>query len=426
MHTFVVGNREATATWQAIKRYTSHAVDRGIVAGSRLLDNALAAIHWKPAPLPQQAEVVTRASLAAEPITTSESGALSAYRNLFSSYPVDVPGLLVGRQAELQAIAEAYELWEKGRRVSVLIVGRSGSGKTSLVNVAAKTVMGGGAVVRGQIRQRVTTKTALRAEIAGWLGIQDPAKLECALLEQRRVVVLEQVEHAFLRTIGQCGAIRELQRLIAATASTTLWVATVSANSFTFLDSAIAMGRSFSHRINLGVASRDDLRRAIELRHGVSGFAFRFGNPPLHHNPAKRLASRLRSNVNGETLFFESLQKESAGLFRTALEIWSDRVERVESGIVYVKPAAQPDLSTFAEALDIPSLFTLGALLQHGGLTVEEHADVFQQSITESRTQIDHLAAREIIEPIPLEAGFRVHPEALLLVHETLHRRNLL
>lgn len=94
--------------------------------------------------------------------------------------------------------------------------------------------------------------------------------------------------------------------------------------------------------------------------------------------------------------------------------------------MLYLKPIATPDLSPVIEDLDSDDLFTLVAILQHGSLTPEEHAIVFQRSIAASRAQLDELLAREIIEPDPGRPGLRVRPEATRIVREALYRRNLL
>lgn len=101
-------------------------------------------------------------------------------------------------------------------------------------------------------------------------------------------------------------------------------------------------------------------------------------------------------------------------------------VEAIEAGVLYLKPIATPDLSRVIEDLDLDDVFTLVAILQHGSLTPEEHALVFQRSISASRAQLDELLARELIEPDPDRPGLRVRPEASRVVRDALYRRNLL
>jgi hypothetical protein len=91
-----------------------------------------------------------------------------------------------------------------------------------------------------------------------------------------------------------------------------------------------------------------------------------------------------------------------------------------------MKPLAAPDLSPVIDDLDVADLFALVAILQHGSLTPEEHAVIFQTNVAASRSQMDELLAREIIENDPHRPGFRIRPEALRVVREALYRRNLL
>jgi len=186
------------------------------------------------------------------------------------------------------------------------------------------------------------------------------------------------------------------------------------------------LGASFSHRLNISAAGRAELREAILRRHALSGLRVQFPPPPQSHALADRLRAFLQGPADPEALFFEALARESAGIYRTALELWLGHVEAIEAGVLYLKPIATPDLSRVIEDLDLDDVFTLVAILQHGSLTPEEHALVFQRSISASRAQLDELLARELIEPDPDRPGLRVRPEASRVVRDALYRRNLL
>jgi len=229
-----------------------------------------------------------------------------------------------------------------------------------------------------------------------------------------------------VRRVGGYGAIRELQRLIAATCSSVLWIASINQVAFQFLDASVNLGRSFSHRINAGGISRDDLRQAIMERHNLSGLRVHFPDPP----PAHKLHSRLRARVEGQTdpesKFFEILASQSAGIYRTAFNIWIGQVESIQAGALYLQPFTMGDPAGVMEDLSLDQVFSLVAILQHGCLTPEEHSTVFPHPIADSRAQMDELLAREIIEADPRQPGFRLRPEAMPLVKEALYRRNLL
>jgi hypothetical protein len=118
--------------------------------------------------------------------------------------------------------------------------------------------------------------------------------------------------------------------------------------------------------------------------------------------------------------------QEAFSVFRTAFDIWLGHINRVESGVLHMQSLLTPDLLPLIGALDVTDLFTLVATLQHGSLTPDEHARIFQKTLMSSRSQLDGLLAREIIEKDPGRPGFRVRPEALRIVNEALYRRNLL
>ncbi len=415
----LAGQGAAAATAEALRK--SYAVVE------RTITSFLIYIGWKQAPQAGKLEVITRPLLPKEytvDLTLKDLPAI--YRRLFRFEAVQDPRFLVGRDREMAAIAEARSLWEEGRPVSLIIVGQRGSGKTSLINCALQHSLAGIELIRGEFRDRLTTGEQLRLFFAEAMGLEDQTQLESFLLEKRRVVILEEMERAFLRQVAHFGAMKSLQRLIAATCSSTLWVLATNQVAFRFLDAALRLGDSFSHRINAATADRDALRQAILLRHNLSGLRLQFALPQVERSLTDRIRDRIRGQVDAETMFFDELAKESAGVFRAAFDIWLGHIDSVEAGMLYMKPLITPNLTPVINDLDLDDLFTMVAILQHGSLTPEEHAAIFQKSIASSRAQIDELLAREIIENDPGRPGYRVRPEAMRVVKEALYRRNLL
>jgi hypothetical protein len=358
----------------------------------------------------------------------AETIALPAlYRRLFRPEPVQDIRFLVGRERETAAIAEARGFWEQGRPAALLIVGARGTGKTSLINCAVTQCFPEVEVVREEFRQRVVTQEALREYLGARLGAGDPDGLEAFLGQRRRVIVLEEAERTFLRHVNHYGAARALQRLIAATCPSVLWIVSLNSAAFHLLDAALQFGSGFSHRVNTGGASRDDLRNAILVRHNLSGLRLEFlSGEEAGASPGRWFTGLAAGVRTAESLFFDALTRESDGIYRSAFDIWLAHMEGVQAGALYLRALSQPDLGPVISEFDQQDLFTLAAVLQHGSLTPEEHATVFQWNPAESRAQIDELAAREILEPDQARGGFRVRPHALRLVREALYRRNLL
>jgi len=394
-------------------------------AAKRLWYRFLVAIQWIPAGEAKRHDVVRRPFLPQEFIGDPRARELPAiYRRLFRFEAVDDPRFLVGRDREMQALVEAREFWEAGRPVATLVVGERGSGKTSLINCVLEGPLAGLPVIRGEFTHRVASAAGVRQFLATLCGTT-PDQLEATLLSERRVVVLEETERTFLREMNGFSGIRELQRLIAATCGTTLWVLVLNQHAFRFLHAAVKLGDSFSHRLNAASATPEAVRDAILVRHHLSGLRLRFVPPPSQRTTWARLRRRIRGEGDPEQLFFAGLARESAGVFRTAFELWLGQIDTVQAGTLVMRPMAAPDVDAVIEALDTDDLFTLAAIAQHGSLTPEEHASVFRRNPASSRAELDDLLAREIIEPEPTRPGFRVRPVALRVAREALHRRNL-
>jgi hypothetical protein len=256
--------------------------------------------------------------------------------------------------------------------------------------------------------------------------VQDPTQLESFFAEGRRVIILEELERTFLRTVGGFGAVRELQRLISSTGHSTLWILAINQMAYRFLNASVGLNRTFSHRIDTATATREDLREAIMLRHNLSGLRLHFPPLAVPNRPWEKMNRSLRGRQTPETVFFEVLSNESSGIFRTAFDIWLGQIEKVQSGILYMKPLLNADLSALIDDLGAEAIYTLVSILQHGSLTAEEHALLFHKELGASRAQIGELMSREIIEAEPGRASLRIRPEAMRVVREVLYRRNLL
>lgn len=386
----------------------------------------LITIHWMPPEESRASEIVRRPCLSRDLV--ADLGDLeipSIYRRLFRFEPVTDPRFLIGRDEELAAIAEVRALWDNGRPVAVLIVGSRGSGKTSLINCALAASFPGLEVLRGRFSDRVVDAAGLRHSLVASLGLSDPDGIEAELGAERRIVVLDDIERAFLREIGGFGAVRELQRIIATTYRTTLWVIACNQRAYNLLDRVVSLGEGFSHRIDTASVSGQSLREAIMVRHDLSGLSLEFLPPPESAMSSLLHRAGVRRDADPEQSFFQRLEEESAGVFRAAFETWLGQSEWVPPSLLRVNPLVGPDVESMMADLDREDLFTLLAVMQHGSLTTDEHARIFRQSAAQSRADMDDLIARELIEPDPLCPGHRVRTSAMRLTREALYRRNL-
>jgi AAA ATPase domain len=416
------------------RRALNHLVESLQMSSRRLerlarssLDRLLVKIGWRLPARPVLKPVIRRADL--KQVLQVKSAACELpplYRRLFRLDPIEDPRFLIGREEELHNFGEALHEWESGRFAAILLVGARGSGKTSLLNCARSTVLAGRSLVVGSFSQRLTTPEQIQAFLRQLLQIPEQASLDSTLAEGRRVVILEELERTFLRTVRGLEGLRTLLEIIHPTCRSTLWILSLNDRSFQYLDVAVDLGRFFSHRINAMSVKQDDLATVILQRHNLSGLRLKFAPPPPEDPRMSRIRSWLGLQRDAQRLFFEALYAQSNGVFRSAFKLWQDCIENVEAGVVELGQPLAPDYSGLRSELAQMDCFTLVALQQHGSLTEGELAQVFCEPVETSRVRLGRLLELEILEYDPVHPGIRIRPEARHFVQDTLHRAYLL
>ncbi len=392
----------------------------------RLSEQILIRIGWLPPPVPRLEPVSRRAHLGQVlDLQLSARDLPMIYRRLFRLAPVEESRFLIGRDTEMAGLAEALARWNSGQRASIVVVGARGSGKTSLLNCAISSLFPGIPVVRGQFSPRVTTGERMRGLLAKLLQLPEGSDLVPALENTRRAVIIEELERCFLRVINGFDPLRELLTLIYQTSGSTFWVFSINETAFRYLDAAMGLGRHFSHRINAMSVRREDLIGAILQRHELSGLRLEFAALPAKDPRVSRARRLFGLDLDPEQFFFDSLYRQSEGIFRSAFELWQGSIERIEGGVVHMRQPLAPDYRPLLSELGQEEHFILQAVLQHGGLTVEEVAQVTRLDVGDSGRRLERLRLLDILEPEPDCPGLRVRPEAGLFVRGALHRQNL-
>jgi hypothetical protein len=347
------------------------------------------------------------------------------YRLLFRLAPVEDRRFLVGRDRELAGIDQAVTDWEVGRFAACLLIGARGSGKTSLLNCAVRETLAKHRLIRSEFNDRLLRPEQLDAFLRSLLGLRGDDDLLKALASERRILILEESERVFLRTVDGFAVVHHLMHLIHRTAATTLWLIVMNDRSFRVLDAATHLHRVFSHRINAMSVSRSDLETAILERHRLSGLRLEFAPPPAGDPRVNRAKRWFGIEDSPQKLFFDSLLQQSEGIFRSAFELWLSSIERVEGDTIHIRQPLDPSFNLFRSELAQEDHFTLLAIQEHGSLTQEELAEVLCESPDKSRGRTERLTALGLIELDPEHPGLRVKPEAQRFVNDLLRRANL-
>ena len=251
--------------------------------------------------------------------------------------PIEDRRFLAGRDRELNGLEQALKDWDAGRFAACIFVGARGSGKTSLLNCAAAGAFAGREVIRAQFTERAVTPAAIDSCLRQMLGLGPGADLESAFRERRRILMVEEGERIYLRKVGGFKGAQHLMHWIQRTASTTLWVLAHNDKAFRVLCAGAQFSRVFSHRINAMSVSRADLENAILERHRLSGLRLEFAPPPAGDPRVSRIKSLLGLSESPQRLYFDSLYQQSAGVFRSAFELWVSSIERVEGETLKIR-----------------------------------------------------------------------------------------
>jgi hypothetical protein len=214
--------------------------------------------------------------------------------------------------------------------------------------------------------------------------------------------------------------------LISATSKNTLWILSMNQSALRFLENIIPFEENFSHRINAMAVAPEHLTNAILLRHNLSGLRLQLMSPESGNSRFDAVRRILGLEKDAEQSYFESLYRQSEGVFRSAFELWLQSVDRVEGGVLHMLSPMQPDYGKMLAQLTQEDAFKLQAIQQHGSLTAEELALVFDESIEKSGQSIDKLTAWDVLENDPNSPGSRIRPAAGRFVRNALYRRNLL
>jgi hypothetical protein len=393
---------------------------------SAAADRAMEVLGGRVPSRPALPPVVRRTNLRDTLSLPAAGSSLPAlYRVLFRVAPVEDRRFLVGREHELAGLDQAVKDWATGRFAACLLIGARGSGKTSLLNCAVRDIFAGVPWIRAEFRERILSSVGLDAFLRELLHLPQDADLEAAFHAERRVLILEEAERLYLRKVGGFAAVHYLTHLIHRTASTTLWLIVMNDRSFRVLDSETQLHRAFSHRINAMNVSREDLEGAILERHRLSGLRLEFAPPPAGDPRVNRVKRWIGLEQSPQTLFFDSLFQQSAGIFRSAFQLWLSSIERVEGETLKIRQPLDPAFSRFRSELTQEDQFTLLSIQEHGSLTQNELAEVLSEQRDHSYSRMERLSALGLVERDPDHPGLRVIPEAQRFVNDLLRRTNL-
>ena len=284
------------------------------------------------------------------------------YAALFSREPLRDPRLFVAHAEVLDALLSAERGWqakpEQGN--GVLVVGPSGSGKSSIVGVARLRVASRRVLV---VRPAVEGDSSVFAAVAHALGTEASTEsLTRILRSQRSVIILDDLHAWFSPTPAGVDALEAFLALVAATQTSTFWIASMPSEAFEVWSGTAPLERAFAAIPHLHPVGRRELEAVVSARHGLSGLELSFPT-----TLGTRLAQRLLRR-SARASYIRQLTTASHGNLRRAMELWQVHAQAADDGVTLQRLHTLGWGFPFLRQLSPQLKATLAALVCHGAL----------------------------------------------------------
>lgn len=334
------------------------------------------------------------------------------YQRLFTLKPLDEPSLLVGREDELADGLARWRRWRSDDGIPLVVRGRPGTGITSFLNVlGAKITEDEVDLGRVSLTKRIDGEGPLTALLANTLGLEQVRTMD----ELARTVfaapkggvpdavVVDNLEHIYLRVPGGTDLIERLLTFMAETEPRIFWIGGITSSAWQLISAAEPTAVSQVDSLELGPLSGEGIREAIILRHRRSGLPLRYQEPDAKRRMLRQRLKRMRDREAYEDLvaddFFDRLERTSSRHLRLALFQWLLAADFEQAEGVLMRPPERPDFSVL-DALGLTQSFTLKAFLEHHSLSLAEHDRIFRLPRHESYQIFESLQNRQLIESV--------------------------
>lgn len=313
------------------------------------------------------------------------------YQRLFVVEPIADERFFFGRDAELQKLSQAYSKWSNGKFSPTIIFGEKGSGATSLINMFIKKNDLKDELIRISLDETCASKNDFlnlfsdyrKVNAAGEL--QDLISYLNAKSPVKKIIVLENLQHLYLRKINGFENLKFLFELMSETNENVFWITTCTVYGYRYLQKTISISDYFTNHIELGDLNDKQIIDIILKRHRVSGYDLYFeAEESILSNKKFQKLSDDEKQIQLEKDYFSNLNKFANSNISLALLFWVRSTSSISEDKITIGHLPKIDFS-FLSALSNTKLFILNLLLLHDGLTEEDASNINGTSIEYNR-----------------------------------------
>ena len=350
------------------------------------------------------------------------------YRRLYRIQPLEEEVFFEGRTNELKQLNTAYENWKEGNFSSSSLIGEKGSGASSLVNFFVKD-LNLDKILRYKLNKSYSSKEDFILFFQDLLKTEHIHTFEDIVdylnNGKEEIIILEDVQHFYLKKIHGFDALNLLFELISLTARKIFWVIEVTTYTWSYLQKTINIEGYFKYNIHLSKLDEEKIIQLIMKRHRVSGYNLRFESANLSKSESRKL-NRMSEEEQQEYLqkdFFSNLNKFAQSNISLALLYWMRSTHEVTNNTIVIAKIEQMRYN-FLSSLGETDIFTLHALLIHDSLSTQEHAALFHQSDKQSKMTLMVLEDNGILKNE--DGRFKVNRLLYRQVVNVLRNKNII
>ena len=362
----------------------------------------------------------TISSEISEFLTSSEDNIPFVYKRLFSIEPLRESTFYFQRAREKTKLVTAFQRWQKGAFMPVLVTGEKGSGISTFIHMFVKeNIQRKPAVYSVKPAKRILSEEDLLSLLGhsfkGEAFLKQTELYDFIETQEPFVAYVDKLQLMFLRQPGGFNILKKFFEIISSTSKKIFWICTCGLYASLYLDKSIGLYGYFPVLISMKNLSTDEVKKVILLRHNASGYSLFFESSNFDRADRRFVKkNKKEQQLYLEEKFFSKLNNFSESNISFALQLWIKSTLRVEENRIHINSLAGIDFG-FMQNLPHEVVFGLHALLIH------ENLDVFQlsQVLGVSRRQAYLLLMRLADRGIVLEDRglYSIHP---LLYRETI------
>lgn len=342
------------------------------------------------------------------------------YRRLFQISPLENDRLYIPREREENQLQTAYTSWLNGGFAPVIISAEKGGGITSFLNIVLKNFENKNTIKRLSIKPSVCDRQDLLKILTEMFLPEKFLSIEELInylnsKENRQIVVIENLQHMYLRSVNGFNCLKTLTDIISKTSKNIFWITTSTLYANEFLNKTIRLNDIFGYHIFLKQLQSSQIIELIKKRNSISGYNLEYdhdGTESGKKDIEKQSYQQKQTQLEKE--FFDSLNKFAQSNLSLALLFWLRSIKEIQEHKVYINSDLEIS-NTLLNSLTTEKVFVLQSLILHDGLRVSDLSKTLNFSMAETNQLIQIL----------YDDGILVKNEEVFLINPLLYRQSV-